>query len=291
MANAHLRRLPLLKILNPNLEKFQSYTGQEPPDEYLDKVIQSWAHFEGHMTLLENANAGDFDNAYKCEILKSMMGGKYIPVPANNGLIAGNPAINSPDTLRAWMKAKYQRETVENQQIRPLLLGVADNDAQVLGFLKSQLSGDLYTWMRIANPASIDAFFTELKNLWLERPPNLNGIQTSQNNSSAEIEKLNSQIASLQAQLAQLAQVHPQNNEVSANFEKLNSKIASLEAQLAESMQVHSNLAQRLQLPENVINSNSASTFDRYINQELEKRLGVIKINLAKLTKLDWKKD
>ena len=104
--------------------------------------------------------------------------------------------------------------------------------------------------------------------------------------SSAEIEKLNSQIASLQAQLAQPAQVHPQNNEVSANFEKLNSKIASLEAQLAESMQVHSNLAQRLQLPENVINSNSASTFDRHINQELEKRLGVIEINLAKLTKL-----
>ena len=225
MANAHLRRLPLLKILNPNLGKFQSYTGQEPPDEYLDKVIQSWAHLEGHMTLLEDANAGDFDNAYKCEIFKSMMGGKYTPVPANNGLVAGNPAINTPDTLRAWMRAKYQRETVGNQQsaiqrltqerfqsydtpdtyetrIRSLLLGVADNDAQVLGFLKSQLSGDLYTWMRIANPAGIDAFFTELKNLWLERPPNLNGVQTSQNNLSAEIEKLNSQIASLQAQLA-----------------------------------------------------------------------------------------
>src|SRR6185437_12953703 len=186
MANAHLRRLPLLKILNPNLGKFQSYTGQEPPDEYLDKVIQSWAHLEGHMTLLENANAGDFDNAYKCEILKSMMGGKYTPVPANNGLVAGNPAINTPDTLRAWMRAKYQRETVGNQQsaiqrltqerfqsydtpdtyetrIQPLLLGVADNDVQVLGFLKSQLSDDLYTWMRIANPAGIDAFFTELK--------------------------------------------------------------------------------------------------------------------------------
>src|SRR5581483_309761 len=103
--------------------------------------------------------------------------------------------------------------------------------------------------MRITNPAGIDAFFTELKNLWLERPPNLNGVQTSQNNSSAEIEKLNS-------------------------------KITSLKAQLVESMQVHSNLAQRLQLPENVINSNSALTFDRHINQELEKRLGVIKINL-----------
>src|ERR1044071_3238826 len=51
-------------------------------------------------------------------------------------------------------------------------------------------------------------------------------------------------------------------------------------------MQVHSNLAQRLQLPENVNNSNSASTFDRHLNQELEKRLGVIEINVAKLSEL-----
>ena len=80
--------------------------------------------------------------------------------------------------------------------------------------------------------------------------------------------------------------MHPQNNEAFTNFEKLNSKIASLEAQLAESMQVHSKLAQCLQLPDNVVNSNNASIFDSYINQELEKRLGVIEINLAKLTKL-----
>ena len=59
-----------------------------------------------------------------------------------------------------------------------------------------------------------------------------------------------------------------------------------METQLAESMQVHSKLAQRLQLPENVINSNNASILDSHINQELEKRLEVIKINLAKLTKL-----
>ncbi|RIA92135.1 hypothetical protein C1645_736599 [Glomus cerebriforme] len=212
------------------------------------------------MTVLENANAEDFDDAYKCEILKSMMGGKYAPVSLQNPFV--NPAvnINSPDTLRAWIRTKYQRETVGNQQsaihrltqekfqsydtpdtyetrIRPLLLGVTDNDAQVLGFLKSQLSGDFYTWMRIANPA------------------------------------------------AQPAQVHPQNNEASANFEKLNSKVTSLESQLAESMQVHSKLAQHLQLLENVVNSNNASIFNSYINQELEKRLGVIEINLAKLSK------
>ncbi|CAG8445270.1 7378_t:CDS:2 [Acaulospora colombiana] len=68
-------------------------------------------------------------------------------------------------------------------------------------------------------------------------------------------------MASLQAQLVQPAQVHPQNNEASADFEKLNTKIASLEAQLAESMQAYSKLAQHLQLP-------------KKCNQELEKRLG-----------------
>src|ERR1044072_1508615 len=140
--------------------------------------------------------------------------------------------------------------------------------------------------MRAVTPGGIDAFFTNLKDMWLERAPNLNGGQNYQNNSSAEIEKLNSQIASLQAQLAQPAQVHLQNNEASTIFEKLNSKIASLEAQLAESMQVHSKLAQRLQLPENVINSNNASIFDSHINQELKKRLGVIEINVAKLSEL-----
>ncbi|CAB5351799.1 unnamed protein product [Rhizophagus irregularis] len=208
---ADTRRLPVLKIVTSALGGIPLYTGQEPPDKYIDTLIQSWAFAEGHMTALENANAGDFDNAVKCTLLKSKMGGKYAPVPANNGLVAGNPAINTPNTLRAWLRAKYQRETVGNQQsaiqrltqkkfqqydtsdtyetrIRPLLLGVADNDVQVLGFLKSQLSGELYTWMRIANPAGIDVFFTELKNMWLERPPNLNGEQTSQNNSSAKIE-------------------------------------------------------------------------------------------------------
>src|SRR3954453_12056406 len=207
------------------------------------------------------------------------------------------------------MRSHYQRETVGSRQlalqrltqekflltdspdtyekrIRPLLLGVADGDAQTVGFLKNHLSGDLYTWMRAVNPAGINAFFTNLKDMWLERAPNLNGGQNYQNDSSAEIDKLNAKITSLQAQLAQPAQMHSQNNEVSADFEKLNSKIASLEAQLAESIQVHSRLAQRLQLPENVVNSNNASIFDSYLNQELEKRLGVIEINLAKLTKL-----
>src|SRR5215216_6241368 len=100
------RCLPVLKLMAPALGKFKPYTGQEPPDEYLDKVIQSWVYLEGHMTALETANAGDFDDAVKCDILKSKMGGKYAPVPAQNDFV--NPAVNidSPDTLRTWMRAK-----------------------------------------------------------------------------------------------------------------------------------------------------------------------------------------
>jgi len=69
------------------------------------------------MTALETANAGDFNDAIKFAVLKSKLGGKYIPVPNNDPYTAGNPAINSPATLRVWMNAKYQRETVGSQQV------------------------------------------------------------------------------------------------------------------------------------------------------------------------------
>ncbi|CAG8648946.1 4993_t:CDS:2, partial [Diversispora eburnea] len=146
---AEARRLPVLKLMTPALAKFQPYIGQELFDEYLDKVIQSWAYLEGHILVLENANAGNFNDAVKCNILKSMMGEKYAPVPANNGLVVRNLAINSPDTYEI----------------------VADNDAQVLGFLKSHLTDDFYTWMRIANPCA----------------PNLNGQVSQQSSYNTKI--------------------------------------------------------------------------------------------------------
>jgi hypothetical protein len=67
------RRLPVLKLISLTLASIPSYTGQESPDKYIDRVIQSWSFAEGHMMALETANAGDFDNAYKCILLKSKM--------------------------------------------------------------------------------------------------------------------------------------------------------------------------------------------------------------------------
>ncbi|CAH1769741.1 14250_t:CDS:2, partial [Entrophospora sp. SA101] len=236
------RRLPILKLMAPALAKFQPYIGREPPDEYMDRVIQSWAYLEGHMTVLENANAGDFDDEVKCNILKSMMGGKYAPVPANDPYTNNNLAINTPDTLRAWMRAKYQRETVGNQQsaiqrltqekyqpydtpdtyevrIRPLILGVADNDAQVLGFLKSHLTGDFYTWMRIANPGGINEFFTELKNMWLERRPNSNEGSTFNQVSVTNIPPVISQLETDSRQLQN--KLHSDNDSIRAEIKSM----------------------------------------------------------------------
>ncbi|GES79857.1 hypothetical protein GLOIN_2v1481897 [Rhizophagus clarus] len=104
------------------------------------------------------------------------MGGKYTPVPANNGL--QETVGNQQSAIQRLTQERYQPydtpDTYE-AKIRPLLLGVANNDVQVLGFLKSYLTGDFYTRMRIANPGGINAFFTELKNMWLEREQNLSG--------------------------------------------------------------------------------------------------------------------
>src|SRR3954453_20397762 len=112
---ADARRLPVLTMIAPVLAKTKPYTGQEPPDDYLDRLIQSISFTQGHMTVLENANARDFDDAIKCDIFKAQMRGKYLPVPAQDPY-NGNANINSPATLRAWMKSHYQRETVGSQQ-------------------------------------------------------------------------------------------------------------------------------------------------------------------------------
>ena len=104
---ADAKRLSVLKLITPILASIQPYIEQEPPDDYIDKVIQSWSFADGHMTALETINAGDFGDAYKCTLLKSKMAEKYAPVPANDPYTVGNPTINSPNTLRAWLRLKY----------------------------------------------------------------------------------------------------------------------------------------------------------------------------------------
>ncbi|RIB07773.1 hypothetical protein C2G38_2252421 [Gigaspora rosea] len=173
-----------LTSIAPLIAEIPNYSRQIPPDEWYQRINQ--------ILTLPSITAAAFNDALRADILKSKMAGKYTNIPAQH---AGNN-IDTPARFIAWLHHKYQTETVGTQQvatqrlaqekflpfdnpesyearIRPLLLGVADNDANILGLLKGHLSGELYTWMKIANPGGITAFFTELKNMWLERPPNL----------------------------------------------------------------------------------------------------------------------
>ncbi|CAB5366701.1 unnamed protein product [Rhizophagus irregularis] len=113
---AEARRRPLYTIIATTFAKHDQYTGQEPPNEYLDKIWNSIAHLEADMTVLETANAGDFTDVIKCDLLKSKLTGKYIPVPAQDPY-NGNANIDTPARLRAWMNSKYQRENIGTQQV------------------------------------------------------------------------------------------------------------------------------------------------------------------------------
>src|SRR6266498_547354 len=98
--------------------------------------------------------------------------------------------------------------------------------------------------------------------MWLEHAPNLNGGQNYQSNSSAKIDKLNSKITSLEAQLVQLIQAQLQNNDA------------------LEKMYIH---AVRLGMPVDV--PKDLTSLNNYINDELIRRLGVTNINYTKLSK------
>jgi hypothetical protein len=264
----------VMQMLAPHLASLPDYDGQEPPDTYYIKLRNinelAWPM----------AVAG-FNPLARTNNMKSKMVGRFHPVPAQNPYNGNNNIVTEAEFLN-WLQDKYREvmigtnratlkalmsesfhptDTPESyeKRIKPFVQGMVFAD--VLPYLYDHIPVNMQLRIRIANSANLNAFFTELRNIWLEAGGQVNiPIQPSY-------------------------QASPQ-GVTSVEIEKLNSKIASLEAQLAESMQVHSKLAQRLQLPENVVNSNNASIFDSYINQELEKRLGVIEINLAKLTKL-----
>src|SRR2546423_12007305 len=90
----------------------------------------------------------------------------------------------------------------------------------------------------------------------------MGGQNYQSSNSSAEIDKLNSKIASLEAQLVQLIQAQPQNNDA------------------LEKMYIR---AVRLEMP--VDAPKDLTSLDNYINDKLIRRLGVTNTNYTKLSK------
>ncbi|CAG8759201.1 10527_t:CDS:2 [Cetraspora pellucida] len=67
---AEARCLLILKYVSTLLNPILQYIGQMPPSDYCDMIIQAWTSAIPNMMALENANARDFDNAAKVEIIK-----------------------------------------------------------------------------------------------------------------------------------------------------------------------------------------------------------------------------
>ena len=66
----------------------------------MNKIWNSISHLELNITALENANARDFNDMIKFDLLKSKLKRKDIPVSNNDLYIVGNPLINSPAILQ-----------------------------------------------------------------------------------------------------------------------------------------------------------------------------------------------
>src|SRR5690349_9066389 len=170
--------------LAPILATIPKYTGQEPPDEYLNNLEQSFIY---GTTL----NVAGFNDAIKTQILMSKMGGKYAPVPAQH---PAGTNINTPALFRAWLRHRYHQltqgtrsatisklatekflpndtpETYEDR-IRLLLLETPNNNAEALALLWNHLPDELYNRIESVNPADINAFFEAVRNCYLKRKP------------------------------------------------------------------------------------------------------------------------
>ena len=105
------------QILAPRLGQIKPYEGQCTPDDFIQQITNVFESAGNVITAANNANAGTFVDADKCNILKSMMGDKFFPVPANDPYTGGNPAINTPATFTVWLRHKYREVMAGNAEL------------------------------------------------------------------------------------------------------------------------------------------------------------------------------
>ena len=99
----------VMAIVTPLIATVPQYIGQEPPEDYVNKIIQLY-NCGGTLGAVVA-----FDDVVKTQILGSKMGGKYIPPnPFNN---RAGVLVNTPVLFLAWLNEEYQRNNIGTQQI------------------------------------------------------------------------------------------------------------------------------------------------------------------------------
>ena len=193
----------LYQMIAPALAQIDNYNGKEAPDDYYQKILSVFDSIATAIMAANGATAGTFVDTHKCDILKSKMGEKFRPVPANDPYTNNNPAINSPATFIVWLQHKYREVTAGNDELalqtliqerfntmdtpetyeaRIRKLRVGFDDATVLQILYThipvELRNNVKTYMAIRGDGNqnVENFFKDLKKCWLDRY----GISSSQ---------------------------------------------------------------------------------------------------------------
>ena len=130
-----------------------------------------------------------FNAQVRSNIMRNKMTGRFAPVPANDPYAVGTPNINTEPLFLAWLRERYREVMVGTnrsaifalvnekffetdtpdsyeKRIKPLVQAMQDADA--IPYLFNHLPSDLEMRVRIANPVTVNAFFTEMRNKWHE---------------------------------------------------------------------------------------------------------------------------
>ena len=181
----------VMKIISTRLSTIPDYDGQEPPDIYYNK--------------LRNINEScrplacvAFDAAQRTNVIIGKMAGRFFPVPVQNPYNANANIVTEAEMLN-WMQGRYREIMVGStraalkalmsekfsmldtpdtyeKRIKPFVQGIPFAD--LLPYLYDHIPDNLEMRIRITAPANLEAFFTELRNKWLESG-GLSGISPS----------------------------------------------------------------------------------------------------------------
>src|SRR5271170_7178138 len=89
----------VMNAMAPLLSQIPQYIGQEPPDDYFNKVMQVF-------TYGTQLGVAGFNDAIKTNILAGKMAGKFTPPQLFNNAAA--VAVVTPVLFIAWLRDKYR---------------------------------------------------------------------------------------------------------------------------------------------------------------------------------------
>ncbi|PKK71943.1 hypothetical protein RhiirC2_777777 [Rhizophagus irregularis] len=94
------------------------------------------------------------------------MTGRFHPVPANDPYTAGNLVINTEPLFLGFMNEKFtvmDMEDTYEKRVKPYVQGISYADA--IEYLYGHMPQYIEIKLRQANPANLDAFFTDLRRI------------------------------------------------------------------------------------------------------------------------------